>query len=53
MAKQSRVKVGLECAVCKARNYRTDKNVTNSQDRLELRKFCKRCNATTLHKETK
>ena len=53
MVKQSRVRVSLECSVCKSRNYRTDKNIVTNENRLELNKFCKRCNKTTLHKETK
>ncbi len=53
MARPNRVRVSLECSVCKSRNYRTDKNVSTNQNRLELNKFCKRCNSATLHKETK
>ena len=43
----------LTCTVCKEQNYRTEKNVTNTTDRLELNKFCPKCKKTTLHKEEK
>ncbi|MBQ1447738.1 MAG: 50S ribosomal protein L33 [Erysipelotrichaceae bacterium] len=43
----------LVCSKCLSRNYVTHKNRTNSSERLELMKFCKKCNEHTLHKETK
>lgn len=48
-----REQITLECTVCKERNYSTTKNKTNTPERLELKKFCKRCGKSTLHKETK
>ena len=45
-------KVILTCSVCLSRNYVTNKNKSR-QERLELMKFCPRCNTHTLHKETK
>jgi len=45
-------KVILTCSVCLSRNYSTNKNVSN-KERIELKKYCPRCNAHTLHKETK
>ena len=33
-------KVKLECTVCKNRNYDTTKNKKNTQERLELKKYC-------------
>lgn len=48
-----RVKVTLACTECKQRNYHTTKNKKNNPDRIELRKYCKFCNAHTNHKETK
>ena len=48
-----RVKVTLACTECKQRNYNTFKNKKNDPDRIEMQKFCKFCNKTTLHKETK
>ncbi|ACF07042.1 50S ribosomal protein L33 [Metamycoplasma arthritidis] len=43
-------KITLACQVCLAKNYSTNKSVTN---RLEIKKFCKHCNMQTLHKEEK
>ncbi|SDK58513.1 50S ribosomal protein L33 [Sediminibacillus albus] len=48
-----RRKVVLACAKCLSRNYSTDKNKSENSGRLEVRKFCKRCGAHTLHRETK
>lgn len=45
-------KVILTCTECLSRNYSTNKNKSNAK-RIELRKFCPRCNKHTLHKETK
>ncbi|WP_081704471.1 MULTISPECIES: 50S ribosomal protein L33 [Sediminibacillus] len=46
-------KIVLACVDCLSRNYSTDKNKTENAERLEVRKFCKRCGAHTLHRETK
>lgn len=46
-------RITLACTECKQRNYDTYKNKKNNPDRIELNKFCKFCNKTTLHKETK
>ncbi|OUM98227.1 MAG: 50S ribosomal protein L33 [Firmicutes bacterium ZCTH02-B6] len=48
-----RVGITLECTECKSRNYRTTKNRRNDPDRIELRKYCKRCRTHTLHRETR
>ncbi|WP_184247015.1 50S ribosomal protein L33 [Gracilibacillus halotolerans] len=45
-------KVTLACEFCDSRNYSTDKNDANSK-RMEVKKFCKRCNRHTIHRETK
>lgn len=45
--------IKLECTVCHAVINRTYKNKKKLKNRLELRKFCKDCTKTTLHKETK
>lgn len=42
----------LICDNCLSRNYHYKKN-KNSSKRLELNKFCSKCNATTIHKESK
>jgi large subunit ribosomal protein L33 len=45
--------VGLQCTVCKRRNYVTLVNKKKAQKKLEKSKHCKWCNKHTLHKETK
>ena len=40
--------ITLECTECHNRNYDTKK-----KNRLELKKYCKFCKKTTVHKETK
>ena len=54
MAKsEKRVKVTLECEVCKRRNYITTKNKQNDRERIEMRKYCRWDRQHTLHKETR
>ncbi len=54
MAKiENREGIFLECTICKERNYLTSKNKVNTTNKMEIRKFCPRCNKTTLHKERK
>ena len=48
-----RPKITLACSECKERNYITKKNRRNTPDRLEMKKFCARCNAHTAHRETR
>jgi large subunit ribosomal protein L33 len=48
-----RNKVILACIECGSRNYSTENNKANKQERFEINKFCKVCNTHTLHKETK
>ena len=43
----------LVCQSCKEENYTTQKNVKNTTDRLELNKYCKRCQKHTTHNEKK
>jgi len=53
MAKSDkRVKITLECAECKERNYITMKSKINDRERLEMKKYCSRERRPTLHKET-
>ena len=40
-----RTLVTLACTECKRRNYTTKKNKQNNPDRIELKKYCKWCNA--------
>ena len=59
MAKKGkRPLVALVCQECKkkgktSRNYITNRNIINTKDKLELKKFCKVCRKTTVHKESK
>lgn len=54
MAKKAiRTVITLACTECKERNYTTEKNRRNDQQRLELNKFCPRCRLHRLHRETK
>lgn len=42
----------LICEVCLSRNYVVMKK-TSETERLSLKKFCRRCNTHTTHKESK
>lgn len=50
--KKPRIMVAMECSVCGSKNYRTSKNRAKAE-RLELKKFCRKCNKLTLHKESR
>lgn len=54
MAKKAgtRLKLGLVCTVCKSRNYITERNKLNTQEKLNLKKFCNNCRKVQPHKET-
>ncbi|MDO8452757.1 MAG: 50S ribosomal protein L33 [bacterium] len=53
MAKKgARQLFALICSECKAQNYITEKNKTNTVEKLALLKFCAKCRKKTLHKET-
>ncbi|MUV06203.1 50S ribosomal protein L33 [Planococcaceae bacterium Storch 2/2-2] len=45
-------KIVLCCDQCGARNYSVPKRNNQNDERLTLKKFCKTCNAHTLHKQT-
>lgn len=54
MAKKAdRGVITLACHDCRERNYLTSKNRRNDPDRLELRKYCRRCRQHTLHREVR
>ena len=53
MAKGVRTRITLACTECKQRNYDTMKNKKNDPDRLEMKKYCRFCKKTTVHKEAK
>ncbi len=48
-----REKVILVCTKCLSRNYTTTKNRQTQKKRIEVNKYCPRCNQHTLHKESK
>ncbi|WP_391591642.1 LSU ribosomal protein L33p [[Mycoplasma] cavipharyngis] len=45
--------IRLKCSDCQEINYLTKKNSKKHPDKLELNKYCKRCQKTSVHKETK
>ena len=49
----NRVKITLACTKCESRNYQGTKNRQKHSERVEYRKFCRRCGTHTMHKETK
>ncbi len=52
MASQDRL-FKLACANCKRVNYYSSKNKKLVTKKIELKKFCKWCKASTTHKELK
>ncbi len=48
-----REKIILVCEECLSRNYTMKKNKLNDAERMVIKKYCKRCNKHTVHKETK
>lgn len=59
MAKKGkRPQFTLVCQECKAkgktrRNYVTTRNVINTPDKMEIKKYCSSCRKHTVHKEGK
>jgi large subunit ribosomal protein L33 len=49
---EHRIKVGLVCKVCKNRNYISQRNKINTEEKLLLKKYCKHCKKVTEHKES-
>ena len=45
--------ITFKCTECGEENYITSKNKKNNPDRLEIKKYCPRCNKMTVHKEKK
>lgn len=45
--------ITLVCSECKNENYITTKNKKTNTERLELKKFCPKCNKSVMHKEKK
>lgn len=50
--KGSRQLLALVCSVCKSQNYITEKNRVNTEGKLALKKYCKRCKKVTVHRES-
>jgi len=44
---------GLKCSVCGKFNYLTQRNKVNTEKKLELKKYCKKCRKHEVHKEAK
>lgn len=51
--------VAMICPTCKSQNYVTTRNKVNmdakaggKSSKLEIKKYCKRCKKSTLHKES-
>lgn len=54
MAKNlSRQTKTLVCTECNQENYRVEKNIKNTTDRLEFSKYCPFCKKHTVHREKK
>jgi large subunit ribosomal protein L33 len=45
--------VKLACAECKRVNHFTRRNKKTVEKKLELKKFCRQCRKSTVHKEAK
>lgn len=50
---ENRVLVSLKCSECGEINYRVEKNVKNTTEKLHLNKYCPKCRKTVEHKESK
>ncbi len=53
MAISKRDQVILACSECKEHNYITTRNKKLHPTKMEIKKYCSRCNKMTLHKECK
>ncbi|CAC13662.1 50S RIBOSOMAL PROTEIN L33 [Mycoplasmopsis pulmonis] len=43
----------LACKECKMENYISKKNKKKHVEKLEINKFCSKCNSKTMHREKK
>jgi large subunit ribosomal protein L33 len=43
----------LKCTVCGEENYLASKNRRTHPEKMEIKKYCARCNQSTQHKEKK
>lgn len=46
-----RNKLTYFCSKCKMENYIGDRNRTKQPEKMEVQKYCSKCNAKTMHKE--
>jgi len=54
MAKnENRLFVTMVCQECKNESRSINKNKKNTPDKMELRRYCKKCHKHTIHKEKK
>jgi large subunit ribosomal protein L33 len=54
MAKKgNRPQIMFKCSECSRLNYVSRKNIKNTTDKIELKKYCKFCRKSTIHKEAK
>jgi len=51
--KENRQYKTLVCSECKMENYRVEKNIKNTTEKLELNRYCPKCKRHTVHKEKK
>jgi large subunit ribosomal protein L33 len=49
----ARERITLGCSECEERNYDQKKNKRLHPERVEYKKYCRRCRRHTMHKETK
>ncbi len=49
--KTPRILISLNCSVCGAQNYLSEKNKTNTPDKLKFMKYCPWCRKRLEHKE--
>jgi large subunit ribosomal protein L33 len=45
--------VKMKCEVCRAVNYHSTRNKKKIKEKLEMKKYCRKCRKHTLHKESK
>ncbi len=53
MAVKGRETFILKCTVCNEENYNGSKNKRLHPDKVEVKKYCPRCNKMTVHREKK
>ena len=46
-----RTKFTFKCRKCNSENYIGTRNKTKQPDKMEVNKYCKKCDSKTLHKE--